>query len=80
MGLCGTFRLTFGTQDFKYIIGTIPQELGRVVTLARDCTATSRTLLVMALFQQPLSCHLQRYVEEQCSSLDNSQLDLHDLR
>ena len=33
MGLCGTFRLTFGTWDFKYIIGTVPQESGRVVTL-----------------------------------------------
>ena len=33
MGLYGTFRLTFGTRDFKYIIGTVPQESGRVVTL-----------------------------------------------
>ena len=33
MGICGTFRLTFETRDFKYIIGTVPQESGRVVTL-----------------------------------------------
>ena len=33
MGLCGTFRLTLGTRDLKYIIGTVPQESGRVVTL-----------------------------------------------
>ena len=33
MGLFETFRLTFGTRDFKYIIGTVPQESGRVVTL-----------------------------------------------
>ena len=33
MRICGTFRLTFETRDFKYIIGTVPQESGRVVTL-----------------------------------------------
>ena len=36
MGLCGTFRQTFGTRDLKYIIGTVPQESGRVVTLAKS--------------------------------------------
>ena len=42
MGLCGIFRLTFGTRDFKYIIGTVPQESGRVVTLR--LTATQEVL------------------------------------
>ena len=34
MGLCRTFRLNFGMWDFKYIIGTVPQESGQVVSLA----------------------------------------------
>ena len=47
MGLCGTFRLTLGTRDLKYIIGTVPQESGRVVTLSvreirYDCLTTRR--------------------------------------
>ena len=36
MVLCGTFKLTFGTWDFKYIIGTVPQESAQVVTLIID--------------------------------------------
>ena len=54
MGLYGTFRLTFGTRDFKYIIGTVPLESGRVVTLS-----FSHVILMIIVTNVFVMCYLQ---------------------